>query len=604
MALPFCPYCMTSLNGADRCPQCGRMAQAYKAPAHHLPPGTLLGGRYALGRSLGEGGFGITYIGLDLVLGLKVAIKEYYPSSIAMRTSSSSLQVTSRYGGTEGLRSGIDSFMAEARSLARLNDQRLIVHANSFFEENGTAYIVMEYVEGVTLLKMCEARGGRMAAAELLGLIEPMFEALTALHETGLVHRDISPDNIMFTGKGELRLLDFGCAREGAGGDRTLTVMLKYDFAPIEQYTRKGQGPWTDVYALAATIYRCICGVPVPNATERLGDDPIIPPTQLGAELTPIQERGLLKALEVQPKQRLKSAAELHAALYRGVDVGPTSLNRENSARNQSEGSDAARGDGDGVRTVTPSGQGTQGKDKSNQDGNKDAKTNPIRQKQTLLVAAAIGVVVVICLAVGINVYLQGKSTPKRGINNVPIDYSDDNESDDDATSDDDESSSNDTSATSTAAKGALVTSSDDTTILDFGSFAGSDVYEFVSEINKNGYVTQRYRLVGNAEAGNQAISRYYAAMSNDFATIKGEGVSKEYGESVGAHCTDFGFTYIGSGANLTDGIRFGDSNSKQYVHILLQRITDDNTGESVVALYWPSGLTPKDYNVHYTDYA
>lgn len=595
MALPFCPYCMTSLNGADRCPQCGRMAHGYKAPAHHLPPGTLLGGRYALGRSLGEGGFGITYVGLDLVLGLKVAIKEYYPSSIAMRTSSSSLQVTSRYGGTEGLRAGIDSFMAEARSLARLNDQRLIVHANSFFEENGTAYIVMEYVEGITLLKMCEARGGRMAAAELLDLIEPMFEALTALHETGLVHRDISPDNIMFTVRGELRLLDFGCAREGAGGDRTLTVMLKYDYAPIEQYTRKGQGPWTDVYALAATIYRCICGVPVPNATERLGDDPIVPPTRLGADLTPIQERGLLKALEVQPKQRLKSAAELHAALYRGVDVGPTSLDRASSVRNQPGGGDAVQGDGDGVRNVTPSGQGAQNANTNNKGTNDGPSANPIRPKQTLLIAAAIGVVVVICLTVGIVVYLQGKGTTTRGVDNVSIEDSDDTSSDD--------SSSNDTSTTSKAAKGALVTSRADTTILDFGSFAGSDVYEFVSEINKNGFVTQRYRLVGNAEAGNQAVSRYYAVMSNDFATIKGEGVSDEYGKSDGPRCTDFGFNYIGTGATFTDGIRFGDSNSKQYVNILLQQITDDSTGESVVALYWPNGLTPKDYDVRYTDY-
>lgn len=322
MSNAFCPYCMTPLKGGNFCPICGKASNSYSAPLHHLPPGTLIGGRYVLGGALGEGGFGITYIGLDLVLGFKVAVKEYYPSSIAVRNSTNGLQVTSRDGDTTSLRQGIDSFMAEARSLGRLSDQQLIVHANNYFEENGTAYIVMDYVEGITLLDLCEKRGGRLPANEFLSLIEPLFEALQELHEMDLVHRDISPDNIMLTAQGEIRLIDFGCARAGTGNERALTIMLKYDYAPIEQYTKSGQGPWTDVYAFAATIYRCLCGIPVPSATERLGEDRMVAPTAMGVELTHIQERGLLKGLAVQPNQRLQSARELHAALYEGMDVG------------------------------------------------------------------------------------------------------------------------------------------------------------------------------------------------------------------------------------------------------------------------------------------
>ena len=317
MEAAYCPYCMERLGDIEGpCPHCGNDPLSYTALPHHLPPETVLQDRYVVGRALGEGGFGITYVGLDKVLGLKVAIKEYFPSSMAVRDASVSLVITGRYGGSiEGFDQGMEHFLSEARVMARMDKQRAIVGVRDFFEANGTAYIVMEFVEGITLLNYAKSLGGRIEPDELFPMLEPLFKALGALHAEGLLHRDISPDNIMLE-NGIARLIDFGCAREGTDGSKTMTVILKYDYAPIEQYNQKGQGPWTDVYALAATIYRCLCGQAPLRAVERLTGDSLIPPTAMGVALSPAQERGLLKALALRVSDRTKTMMEFHDDLY------------------------------------------------------------------------------------------------------------------------------------------------------------------------------------------------------------------------------------------------------------------------------------------------
>ncbi len=317
----FCPYCMSPVPEGEICPVCGLTAGNYVPSPHHLPPGTVLMDRYLVGRVLGEGGFGITYIGCDLRLEMKVAVKEYYPVDRATRNASVSTEVTSFMGAAaKSYERGKQKFLEEARIMAKMDKQQAIVSVRDFFETNNTVYIVMEYVEGITLKELVEKKGGRIAPEELFPMVEPLFKALSMLHETGLIHRDISPDNLMLE-DGKVRLLDFGCAREAGGGKETLTIALKHGYAPLEQYRQKGQGPWTDIYALCATLYYCLTGKAPPQALDRIGEDTLLLPTKLGVHLTEQEERALLKGLRIQPRRRFQTVAELHAALYEDAPV-------------------------------------------------------------------------------------------------------------------------------------------------------------------------------------------------------------------------------------------------------------------------------------------
>lgn len=220
--------------------------------------------------------------------------------------------------------SGKLRFLREARMMAKMDKQQVIVGVRDFFELNNTAYIVMEYVEGITFKEMIEQRGRHIPAGELLRIIEPLFFALAAMHELGLIHRDISPENLMLE-NGEVRLLDFGCARDSENGDVTLTIALKHGYAPVEQYQNKGQGSWSDVYALCATIYFCLTGKKPPQSMDRLVEDELIPPRKLGAELTEQQEKAILHGMGVRPRQRFRSVMELHTALYKDAAGGENS---------------------------------------------------------------------------------------------------------------------------------------------------------------------------------------------------------------------------------------------------------------------------------------
>ncbi len=313
----YCPYCMAPAGEGHTCPKCGRALADYMPQPHHLQPGTVLADRYAVGGVLGEGGFGITYIGLDRRLETRVAVKEYYPRDKVSRDATVSVVVTSPIGPqAKSYEKGKQRFLKEAQIMARMVKQPAIVTVQDFFEANNTAYIVMEYVDGVTLKTMTERRG-HIPPGELLPLIEPIFGALATLHKTGLIHRDISPDNIMVE-DGRARLLDFGCARE-AEGSETQTVTLKHGYAPMEQYGQKGQGPWTDVYALSATIYYCLTGVVPPRAPDRLVEDTLMLPIKLGAALTETEEKALLRGMNAAPQGRLQSMEDLHDALYDGL---------------------------------------------------------------------------------------------------------------------------------------------------------------------------------------------------------------------------------------------------------------------------------------------
>lgn len=318
----LCMGCMKEVEQPGVCPYCGYDAGTISSDGHYLMPYTILNGKYLVGKVLGEGGFGITYIGYDLNLEMTVAIKEFYPNGFVTRESRVT-SVVSAYQGTnlEAVAKWKNNFIKEARTLARCSHLAGIVGVKDFFEENGTAYIAMEYLEGMTLKDYVKSCGGRMDVNVLLQCLEPVMTALARLHEYGLIHRDISPDNIMLVSGGQMKLLDFGAARDYAEGDeKSLSVMLKPGYAPEEQYRTKGkQGPWSDVYAFAATIYKCITGITPPESMERMRQDEIKRPGELGISINPRTEKAILKGMAVYAENRYQSMTEFMQELFVGA---------------------------------------------------------------------------------------------------------------------------------------------------------------------------------------------------------------------------------------------------------------------------------------------
>lgn len=318
----LCMGCMSVLEKPDMafCPHCGWNQNQPSAP-HQLKPCTILNGKYMVGRVLGEGGFGITYLGWDINLAVKVAVKEYYPTGFVTReiTSTGTATVMPYTGDKEEFyNNGLEKFLSEARSLAKFYTLPGIVAVKDFFRENGTAYIVMEYVEGVTMKQYLSQRGGRLPVAEVLGFMRPLLQSLEQVHNAGLIHRDISPDNIMIASDGNVKLLDFGAARDFLSNEnKSLSVLLKPGYAPEEQYRTRGhQGPWTDVYALCATIYKMITGETPPESLDRMHADSLKCPSQMGIPITPAQENALLTGLAVLQQSRYQSIRELNQGLY------------------------------------------------------------------------------------------------------------------------------------------------------------------------------------------------------------------------------------------------------------------------------------------------
>ena len=313
----YCPYCMNPILPGQPCSVCGRDPEEYHPEKRQLPPGTLLQERYLLGRSLGSGGFGITYLGLDIKLERRVAVKEYFPTVFLKREATVTLDVTCYTASGEAeYAKGREQFLREARTMAALEEIPEIVRVLDYFPEHNTAYIVMEFLEGKTFKEVTQEQGP-CPAKDLLLMVEPVIRAMAAMHEKGVIHRDISPDNLMLLKNGTVKLMDFGCARD-IGGDATMTTMLKEGFAPYEQYTGHGQGAWSDLYSLCATLYYCLTGrVPV-SAIKRSDEenDTLVPPRRLGAELTEAQERALMKGLAVRAADRWQSMRELYGALY------------------------------------------------------------------------------------------------------------------------------------------------------------------------------------------------------------------------------------------------------------------------------------------------
>ncbi|MDE7339686.1 MAG: protein kinase [Lachnospiraceae bacterium] len=285
-----------------------------------LPQGSVLAGQYIIEQVLGQGGFGITYMARDHKSGSKVAIKEFFPDSMATRTQTTVTAFEGERG--ESFAYGKTCFLKEAETLAEFIGNKNIVQVYSYFEENGTAYFVMDFVEGISFEQYIREHGGRVNYEEAEKILLPVMDALAAVHSRGIIHRDVTPDNIYITKDGTVRLLDFGAARYSLGDrSRSLDVVLKHGFAPKEQYTRHGkQGPYTDVYTLGASFYFAITGRRPPDSIDRLEEDDLIPPCRLGVAISQAEEDAILKAMNVQPSGRFQTMGEFKRALLAGGD--------------------------------------------------------------------------------------------------------------------------------------------------------------------------------------------------------------------------------------------------------------------------------------------
>jgi len=313
------------------CPNCGYEKDSPAKEAYHLAPGSVLHGKYIVGKVLGYGGFGVTYMGYDAQLDRKIAVKEYLPTNFSTRMPGQTK--LSVYDGENGeqFHAGLDSFINEAKRLSKLNALPGTVDIYDSFLENGTGYIVMEFLDGKTV-KNELTENGVFEYETAKAIILKILETLKEVHKAGLIHRDIAPDNIFLLKGGDVRLIDFGASRYATTlHSKSLSVILKPGYAPEEQYRSRGeQGPWSDIYALAATFYKMITGITPEESMERRVKDNLKEPSKAGVVLSPNDENAIMNALLVKASDRTQSAEEFERQLTaeKGVDRAASTIEK------------------------------------------------------------------------------------------------------------------------------------------------------------------------------------------------------------------------------------------------------------------------------------
>ncbi len=330
-----CLSCMNTYEqNTSLCPNCGYEQNSKPREAYHLNPGTILQGRYIVGKVLGYGGFGVTYIGFDAKLERKVAIKEFLPTIFATRVPGETLLTIYNNGNVpQQFDTGLNRFIEEAQTLAQFNGVPGIVDIYDTYFSNNTAYIVMQFLKGDDVKRIL-INQGTMSYEMARDIILKVCDTLSAVHAKNIIHRDISPDNIYITDTGEIKLLDFGAARyESAVNSKSLSVILKSGYAPEEQYRSKGnQGAWTDVYALAATFYKMLTGQTPPDSMERAISDDIQEPSKIGVKIPQSAENAILNALNVRASDRTQSTAEFKSQLLAGeVERKKVKIRKDNT---------------------------------------------------------------------------------------------------------------------------------------------------------------------------------------------------------------------------------------------------------------------------------
>lgn len=290
-----------------------------------LPEGTLLGDRYLIGKVLGVGGFGITYKVWDTINQSTCAVKEYAPSELSYRMKDSTV-IKINSSSLSLFEHGMQRFMEEAQMLKRLENILEVVKVNECFQQNQTAYFSMEFLDGMNLKSIVKNVGGSIDYQDMTRLIAAIGNAMDMIHKTtGILHRDISPENICVLKDGSARLLDFGSARQTIAGARQgFSVELKPGFAPLEQYSKNGkQGPYTDVYALACTYYYSLTGKMIPSAVDRLEGKEYEPLCRVNPEISAAVSAGVDRALELDYRNRIQSMKEFVDIISGGLNKKP-----------------------------------------------------------------------------------------------------------------------------------------------------------------------------------------------------------------------------------------------------------------------------------------
>ncbi|MBQ7543218.1 MAG: serine/threonine protein kinase [Clostridia bacterium] len=303
----------------DVCPYCGYFVGTPAVSRNHLEPGTVLQRRYTLGRVLGQGGFGVTYIAWDHKLERPVAIKEYLPHAFASRMTGTKRVTCFNEEAQRQFLHGLQKTRRETKALSRFDALESVVKVYDCVEENGTAYIIMELLRGKTVKEIVDQRG-KLTFVQTMRIMTPVLETLDAMHKAGMIHRDVAPDNIFVCKDHKIKLLDFGAARVISDADeKTLSVMLKAGYAPIEQYSSKvRQGAYTDVYAASATLYKMLTGETPPDSLSREmdGDEPDL---LRNTDAPQSAQREILRGMAQNPDKRTQSAEKLLQGLQQAI---------------------------------------------------------------------------------------------------------------------------------------------------------------------------------------------------------------------------------------------------------------------------------------------
>ncbi len=317
----------------DICPFCGNeKITAPKEPVH-LYPGTVLADRYILGEAVGAGGFGIIYKAWDTKLETVVAVKEFFAGRLVTRAAGETQVIVNKKSQAEFEYRKV-RFLAEARNMAKFGAHKNIPNVFEFFEDNGTAYIVMELLNGRGLNGYLKEVGGKLDQDFVVLVANEVGNALTSLHEKGIVHRDVAPDNIFICSDNELRikLLDFGAAKLADSSDEVIDIILKPGYSPAEQYESTNNiGPWTDIYALGATMYMMLTGVKPDESTNRKVQDTVVPPHELDGTIHENLSNAIMKAMALETHMRFKTVAEFLKAINGQKKV--TTLAKERKKR-------------------------------------------------------------------------------------------------------------------------------------------------------------------------------------------------------------------------------------------------------------------------------
>ena len=331
----LCINCLSDKGLRSLCPQCGYDERKHKEHPLYLKPRTILKNQYVIGTTLGQGGFGITYIGQDLWLQKKVAIKEYLPVALATRDIVMSTIIPLKHQENT-FSEGLQCFIDEARNLAKF-DHHNIVRVINFFEENQTGYMVMDYLGSLSPMDILNQAGGCLPVDKALAIVLPILNALTEVHAQHIYHRDISIQNIRILTSGVPVLIDFGAARHIVGGQsHTLDLVLKHGYSPLEQYSGKGKiGAWTDIYACGALLYLIITGTLPPAATDRFCEDNLIAPVMLGITISSTVNNAIMRALAIKLEERFQTVFEFKAALLGTAPDDNTTIETLNAPKLQ-----------------------------------------------------------------------------------------------------------------------------------------------------------------------------------------------------------------------------------------------------------------------------